>query len=43
MGIKCLSLIFIDRVDNYVRDDGLIRKLFIEKYRPENSLLDLLR
>lgn len=32
-GIKCLSLIFIDRVDNYVRDDGLIRKLFIEKYR----------
>ena len=32
-GIKCLSLIFIDRVDNYVREDGLIRTLFVEKYR----------
>ena len=31
-GIKCLSLVFIDRVDNYVREDGLIRTLFIEKY-----------
>jgi len=24
-GIKCLSLIFIDRVDNYVKDDGIIK------------------
>lgn len=32
-GIKCLSLIFIDRVDNYVREDGLIRALFVDKYR----------
>lgn len=32
-GIKCLSLIFIDRVDNYVKPDGLIKTLFIEKYR----------
>jgi len=32
-GIKCLSLIFIDRVDNYMREDGLIRALFVEKYR----------
>jgi type III restriction enzyme len=32
-GIKCLSLVFIDRVDNYVRADGLIRNLFVEKYR----------
>ena len=32
-GIKPLSLIFIDRVDNYVSDDGLIRRLFEEEYR----------
>ena len=32
-GIKCLSLIFIDRVDNYVRPDGIIRRIFAEKYR----------
>ena len=31
--IKCLSLIFIDRVDNYVRPDGMIRRIFAEKYR----------
>jgi type III restriction enzyme len=31
-GIKCLSLIFIDRVDNYVKKDGLIKKLFEEEY-----------
>ena len=31
-GIKCLSLIFIDRVDNYVKDDGMIRLLFQEEY-----------
>ncbi len=31
-GIKCLSLIFIDKVDNYVRDNGLIRVLFREEY-----------
>ena len=27
-GIKVLSLFFIDRVDNYVHDDGIIRSLF---------------
>ena len=32
-GIKCLSLIFIDRVDNYVQPDGVIRRIFAEKYR----------
>jgi len=32
-GIKCLSLIFIDRVDNYVQPDGIIRRLFAEKHR----------
>lgn len=31
-GIKCLSLIFIDRVDNYIGDNGLIRRLFVEEY-----------
>ena len=30
--IKVLSLFFIDRVDNYARDDGLIRRLFIEAF-----------
>jgi len=27
-GIKTLSLFFIDRVDNYIKDDGFIRKTF---------------
>jgi type III restriction enzyme len=31
-GIKCLSLIFIDRVDSYVKDDGIIKRLFREEY-----------
>src|SRR6266567_495876 len=31
-GIKCLSLIFIDKVDNYVRDNGVIKRLFNEEY-----------
>lgn len=31
-GIKCLSLVFIDRVDSYIRDDGIIRRLFAEEY-----------
>ncbi|ASO06033.1 restriction endonuclease [Arenibacter algicola] len=32
-GIKCLSLIFIDRVSNYVSEDPTIKNLFIEKYK----------
>ncbi len=32
-GVKCLSLIFIDRVDNYIQPDGIIRKAFIEQYK----------
>lgn len=32
LGIKPLSLFFIDRVSNYVSQDGLIRRLFIEEY-----------
>lgn len=31
-GIKCLSLIFIDKVDNYIKEDGLVRRLFEEEY-----------
>jgi type III restriction enzyme len=31
-GIKCLSLIFIDKVDNYIQPEGIIRKTFIEQY-----------
>ncbi len=30
--IKVLSLFFIDKVDNYVKDDGIIRTLFEEEY-----------
>lgn len=32
LGIKCLSLIFIDRVDNYIKDEGIIKILFCEEY-----------
>lgn len=31
-GIKVLSLFFIDKVDNFVRDDGPIRKLYIKTF-----------
>lgn len=30
--VKVLSLFFIDRVDNYVKEESLIRKLFIEEF-----------
>jgi type III restriction enzyme len=32
LGIKCLSLVFIDRVDNYLGADALIKRLFAEEY-----------
>jgi len=32
MGIKVLSLFFIDRVDNYISENGIIRKFFIEEF-----------
>ena len=32
LGIKCLSLVFIDRVDNYMRADGIIRIAFQQEY-----------
>jgi type III restriction enzyme len=31
-GIKCLSLIFIDKVDNYIGEEPLIKRLFEEQY-----------
>jgi type III restriction enzyme len=33
LGIKCLSLTFIDKVDNYIQPDGIIKKVFIEQYK----------
>ena len=32
-GIKCLSLTFIDRVNNYIQPDGIIKTAFIEQYK----------
>jgi len=32
-GIKCLSLIFIDKVANYISDEPIIKNLFVEKYK----------
>lgn len=32
LGIKPLALFFIDRVANYVADDGMIRRIFTEEY-----------
>lgn len=32
-GIKVLSLFFIDKVDNYVLEDGFIRKTFTEEFQ----------
>jgi type III restriction enzyme len=31
-GIKVLSLFFIDKVENYAREDGLVRRLYIEAF-----------
>lgn len=32
-GIKCLSLVFIDRVANYMGETPIIKNLFVEKYK----------
>lgn len=32
-GIKCLSLTFIDKVDNYMQPNGIIKKAFVEQYK----------
>jgi type III restriction enzyme len=37
-GIKVLSLFFIDKVANYIEEDGLIRRLFEEEYRKKLGL-----
>ena len=31
--VKCLSLIFIDRVDNYIRPDGIVKNTFVKQYK----------
>ncbi|MBN2836380.1 MAG: DEAD/DEAH box helicase family protein [Candidatus Delongbacteria bacterium] len=36
-GIKCLSLIFIDRVDNYIKPDGIIKQSFIDQFKKVHS------
>lgn len=33
LGIKCLSLIFIDKVANFMGEEPVIKNLFIEKYK----------
>ena len=32
-GIKCLSLVFIDKVANYISEEPVIKNLFVEKYK----------
>jgi type III restriction enzyme len=32
LGIKPICLFFIDKVSNYVENDGLVRRLFVEEY-----------
>lgn len=32
-GIKCLSLVFIDKVSNYMGEEPKIKNLFVEKYK----------
>lgn len=33
IGVKCLSLIFIDKVDNYIKNDGIIKKAFETQFK----------
>lgn len=40
-GIKVLTLFFIDRVDNYISDDGIIKKLFDEAFNRLKSKYDM--
>ena len=37
LGIKVLSLFFIDRVDNYIKADGFIRKTFIAEFNRQKK------
>lgn len=36
-GIKVLSLFFVDKVDNYASDDGVLRKLYIKAFNELKS------
>jgi len=36
-GLKVLSLFFIDKVDNYAREEGLIRRLFVKAFNEIKS------
>jgi type III restriction enzyme len=36
-GIKILSLFFIDKVENYASEDGLLRKLFVKAFNEAKS------
>jgi type III restriction enzyme len=40
-GIKVLSLFFIDKVSNYVKEDGIIRTLFVEEFNKLKSQYNL--
>ncbi len=37
LGIKVLSLFFIDRVANYIEPDGLIKRIFDEEYKRQRG------
>jgi type III restriction enzyme len=39
-GIKVLSLFFIDKVDNYLKENGIIRKFFVESFNDLKSRPD---
>lgn len=41
--IKVLSLFFIDKVDNYVKADGIIRKIFIEEFEELKGNFELFK
>ena len=38
LGIKVLSLIFIDKVDNYIKEDGIVRRIFEEEFEKQKGL-----
>jgi len=38
LGIKVLSLIFIDKVDNYIKEDGIVRRIFEEEFEKQKQI-----
>ena len=42
-GIKVLSLFFIDRVANYINEDGIIRRIFDEEFEKEKMRFPFFR